>query len=242
MKKEQLISLWVFAGLWGLTVLFGFLSFDFLGFNEFFQISLFWGVFAVLTHITIGKGKITNSDKSAIKIKINIYLFSFYIFIGGLFTSLAFHIRNERFTDYLSIPLGVLFGFALGALSYLIFEKCLKKRKKCADNNTNAVTTTNKWELMFFGNPKWNPYYMLSLSFFLAIYAIFIKYKFYSDGFVNELCFFIADFFFVIIIMFFYRFLSKKKITKEKFISCFSIFCIFRYVGIIFAIFEFYVF
>ncbi len=61
MRKRQVVSLWFFAIMWALTIFIWFLlssgSSTNWGVSEFFQATFFWGVFAFLSHITLGRGK-----------------------------------------------------------------------------------------------------------------------------------------------------------------------------------------
>lgn len=56
MKKRQIISLWIFAFLWAITLFFWYFGDSYeWGFTEFIQTTVFWVIFALLSHLTLGR-------------------------------------------------------------------------------------------------------------------------------------------------------------------------------------------
>lgn len=58
MRKSQLVSLWVVVMLWVLTLAIWYsLDPDFWGLAEFVQATVFWGIFASLSYVTLRKDR-----------------------------------------------------------------------------------------------------------------------------------------------------------------------------------------
>lgn len=55
MKKSQILSLWIFAILWAITLGVWYTTTEYVwGFTQFLQATLFWSIFAILSHLSLG--------------------------------------------------------------------------------------------------------------------------------------------------------------------------------------------
>lgn len=64
MKKRQIVSLWIFFFLWAITLFFWYFGSSYgWGFNEFVQATVFWTIFAFLSHVTLGRGQTAYNRK-----------------------------------------------------------------------------------------------------------------------------------------------------------------------------------